>query len=177
MNNQKHKHKVIRFLMTLLILSLLIWAAQYSIQSIASLRRRNLPMEVRLMDAIVSTGGAIVEVDASTGTIVHCTTNLEKMLRYPAGSLKGQPLDILIPQWFQEAHRKIIAHRHPIEGGETIIIKGCIPRSDGTLTEVVVSVFLVPSGNLIALIRLSEKVRFRDMLTLPSTSLPRTVNK
>lgn len=171
-----NKHKIVKVLLTLIILFLVIWAAQSAIRDVEFTRGRNLPMQVRLMDAIVDTGGAIVEVDQSTGTILRCTTNLETMLGYSSESLKGKSLDVLIPQWFHAPHRKLMSDYRPVDGGGTIILKCFIPRNDGSLAEMVVSVFLVPSGNLIALIRPSERVRFKDVLSPPSASFPKTVH-
>lgn len=165
---------VIKFALTAFILCAAILAVHLTIQSFESHRQGRLPLQALLMTAISDSGGAIIEVDHSNSKIINYTPRMEAMLGYPPGFLADKTLDVLMPDWFREAHQTLMQNYQPKEAGSTAVVRCWMPHQDGSTVEVVVSVFLnKASGHLLALVIPSERVHFKDMVRVRNQTAER----
>jgi len=116
-----------------------------------------------------STPDAMVFVDAS-GKIVFANTQVEAMFGYAPRELVGQPVELLLPEKFRNAHQ---AHRagytrspHRREMGAGLVLYG--QRRDGSEFPVEISLSPVktPDGTLVsgAIRDVSDRIRIQEEL-------------
>jgi PAS domain S-box-containing protein len=84
----------------------LILTAEKDVTHLKVLRDARL-METRFRDLLESTPDGIVMVDP-TGHIVMANSQAERLFGYEPGELRGQPVELLLPQGYRHAH---VGHR------------------------------------------------------------------